>query len=150
MLRCFHYLRLCLRQNLLLVRPGPFVRAIAGVGKPGSTATPGGDLRKCVSVLPVFPLCSPATNIGGMANKRNFFKREHIPLSESGGQGSFVLLPRLSLFFCSRLASWKRFNFRVEARDTTKTDLKPLHSRETARCASRGHDMRNELAPCSK
>src|SRR5260370_10016065 len=74
-LRCFHCLRLCLRQNLLLVRPGPFVRAIAGVGKPGSTATPAADPRKCVSVLPVFPLFSPATNTGGMANKRSFFKR---------------------------------------------------------------------------
>src|SRR5690348_5574710 len=29
MLRCFHYLRLCLRENLLLVHPELFVRAIA-------------------------------------------------------------------------------------------------------------------------
>jgi len=56
-----------------------------------------------------------------------FFKKEHIPLSESGGQGSFVLLLPLSLFFGSRLAPWKRFHFRVAAWDTTKTDLKPLH-----------------------
>jgi hypothetical protein len=105
MLRCFRCLsRLCLRQNLLLVRPGPCGHAIAGVGKPGSTATPGGDPRKCVSVLPVFPLFSPATRPRRNGNtKEAFFKREHIPLSESGGQGSFVLFPRLYLFFWSRL-----------------------------------------------
>src|SRR6266568_2913381 len=74
MLRCFHCLRLCLRQNLLLVRPGQCARAIAGVGKPGSTATPGGDLCKCVSLLPVFPLFWPAPNYGGMANTSSFFQ----------------------------------------------------------------------------
>src|SRR5215467_11572827 len=73
-----------------------------------------------------------------MANTRSFFKRKHIPLSESGGQGSCALLPLLSLFFCSQLASWKSFNFRVEARDTTKSHLKPLHLKEAARCAARG------------
>ena len=74
MLRYLRCLRLCLRQNLLLVTPEPSVRAIAGVGKTDPLAMPGWDLRKCVSVWPVFPLCSPATNKGGMVNKRSFFQ----------------------------------------------------------------------------
>ncbi len=46
MWRCFHCLRRCLRQNLLLVRPGPDARARAFVGKTGWRGPAGlGPLR---------------------------------------------------------------------------------------------------------
>jgi hypothetical protein len=58
MLKYFLWLRQNLKQNLLLVHPGPFVRAIAGVGRTGSPAMPGWDHRNCVSVSLVCPLFS--------------------------------------------------------------------------------------------
>ena len=56
MLRCFPWLKASGRQNLLLVHPAPFVRAIAGVGAIGSHATLGGDHHNCVSPSQAFPL----------------------------------------------------------------------------------------------
>lgn len=72
------------------VRPGQSVRVIAGVGKIDLPPMPDWDHRKCVSIWQVFLLFSLATNKGGMTDGRCFSKKDHIPLSESRGQGRFV------------------------------------------------------------
>src|SRR5712691_10188126 len=91
MLRCFHCLRLCLRENLLLVHPGPFVRAIVGIGKTDWLATQASDHHTCGSVLLGFLPFSSATNTGGTANQRRFFRKEAYP-SESIRRGRIVCL----------------------------------------------------------
>jgi hypothetical protein len=137
MLRCFHCLKFSPRENLL-VRPGPFVRAIVGEGLTDWLATQASDHRKCVSMLLVFPPFSSATNTGGMTSQRSLFRKGAYP-SESIRRARVVcLLTVTSLFFYGRLVSWKRFHFPAEARDIAKAVLKLLHLRGTARCASRG------------
>ncbi len=56
MWRCFHWLRLDKRQNLLLVHLVPCAPVIAGVGTTGSHAMPGGDLLGCTSPSQAFLL----------------------------------------------------------------------------------------------
>jgi hypothetical protein len=56
MWRCFPWLGPSRRPSLLLVHPVPSVRIIAGVGRIGSHATPGGDHRSSVSLSLAFPL----------------------------------------------------------------------------------------------
>jgi hypothetical protein len=51
MLSCFHWLKPSLRLSLLLVH---LVRIIAGVGRTGSFAPPGGDPLSSVSPSQVF------------------------------------------------------------------------------------------------
>jgi len=48
MVKYFLWPRQNLKQNLLLVHPGPFVRARAFVGRTGSPAMPAWDHRNCV------------------------------------------------------------------------------------------------------
>ena len=58
MWRCFPWLKSSRRPSLLLVHPVPCVRIIAGVGRIGSHATPGGDHRNSVSLSLAFLLFS--------------------------------------------------------------------------------------------
>ncbi len=73
MWRCFHWLKPSQRPSLLLVHLVRCVRIIAGVGRIGSHATPGGDHRTCVLPWLVFLIFWLGTNQGGTGHHRSYF-----------------------------------------------------------------------------
>src|SRR5258708_27687322 len=84
MWRCFHCLRRCLRQNLLLVRPGPLVGARAFVGKTGWRGPAGlGPPRVHISMAGGSPFfLNPPPPPGMSTKKAFFFKKTKLSLKE--------------------------------------------------------------------
>ena len=92
MLRSFPWFRPSRRQNHLLVHPVPSVRTIVGVGKIGSSASPGGDRHICVLVSLAFPLVWLQSNEGGTGRQSSFFNTRPYPSEQITRAGIVCLL----------------------------------------------------------